>query len=72
MNRVKTLVNGYLAPGSYSLTWDGKDNSGSNVSSIDVNGYFTSDYDRYVVYLEGLYSANDSIDVYRMDILPNE
>ncbi len=38
--------------------------SGSNVSSIDVNGYFTSDYDRYVVYLEGLYSANDSIDVY--------
>ena len=38
--------------------------SGSNVSSIDVNGYFTSDYDRYVVYLEGLYSANDAIDVY--------
>ena len=32
-NRVKTLVDGYLAPGSYSLTWDGKDNSGSNVSS---------------------------------------
>ena len=38
--------------------------SGSNVSSIDINGYFSSTYDRYVVYLEGLYSANNSIDVY--------
>ena len=25
--------------------------SASNVSSVDVNGYFTADYDRYVIYL---------------------
>ena len=38
--------------------------SASNVASVDINGYFTADYDRYVIYLEGLYSANNSIDVY--------
>jgi len=39
--------------------------SASNVSSVDVNGYFTADYDRYVIYLEGVYgSASGGLDVY--------
>jgi len=39
--------------------------SASNVSSVDVNGYFTADYDRYVIFLEGVYgSASGGLDVY--------
>ncbi len=59
--------------GSGVLTWNAVSSdfvklastSGSNVSSIDVNGFFTADYDRYVVYLEGLYAGNSGgLDLY--------
>ncbi len=34
--------------------------SASNVASVDLNGYFTSDYDVYKVFIDGIYgSAND-------------
>ena len=32
-NKVKTLVNGFVTPGNYVLSWDGTDNTGNNVSS---------------------------------------
>tara|TARA_B100000900_G_scaffold75768_1_gene60643 strand:+ start:91 stop:3051 length:2961 start_codon:yes stop_codon:yes gene_type:complete len=32
-NKVKTLVNGFISPGNYSVTWDGTDNTGRSVSS---------------------------------------
>ena len=32
-NKVKTLVNGFVSPGNYSVTWDGTDNTGRSVSS---------------------------------------
>ena len=34
--------------------------SASNVTSVDLNGYFTSDYDNYVVYLDGIYASASS------------
>ena len=35
--------------------------SASNVSSVSLNGYFTSDYDIYKIFIEGLYgSSNDA------------
>ena len=32
-NKVKTLVNGFVTPGNYVVSWDGTDNTGNNVSS---------------------------------------
>ena len=32
-NRIKTLMNGFVTPGHYVVSWDGTDDNGSNVSS---------------------------------------
>jgi len=33
--------------------------SASNVSSVSLNGYFTSDYDVYKIFIDGVYGANN-------------
>ena len=34
--------------------------SASNVSSVDLNGYFTSSYDVYKVFIDGIYGSSNS------------
>ena len=36
------------------------DTSASNASSVDINGFFTSDYDTYILYLHGVYNQTTS------------
>ena len=36
------------------------DTSASNASSVDVDGFFTSDYDTYILYLHGLYNQTSA------------
>ena len=38
----------------------------SNVATVDLNGYFTSDYDVYIIYIDGLYgTVNDASTYFR-------
>ena len=36
----------------------------SNVATVDLNGYFTSDYDVYKVFLDGVYGATNDSGIY--------
>jgi hypothetical protein len=50
----------FATPASGSYTFLGE-TSASNVSSVSLNGYFTSDYDIYKIFIDGLYgSSNDA------------
>ena len=33
----------------------------SNVSSVSLNGYFTSDYDIYKIFIDGIYSSSNDV-----------
>jgi hypothetical protein len=50
----------FSSPSAGSFVFLGE-TSASNVSSVSLNGYFTSDYDIYKIFIEGLYgSSNDA------------
>ena len=36
----------------------------SNVASVDLNGYFTSDYDIYKIFIDGLYGSTNDVRVH--------
>ena len=46
-NRVKTLLNGFVTPGHYVMSWDGTDENGVSVSS-GVYIYTLSNSESYV------------------------
>jgi hypothetical protein len=51
--------NAWSTPAAGAFVYLGE-TSASNVATVDLNGYFTSTYDTYVIYLDGIYgSTND-------------
>jgi hypothetical protein len=49
----------FSSPSAGSLIYLGE-TSASNVATVDLNGFFTSTYDTYVIYFDGVYgSTND-------------
>ena len=46
----------FATPASGSYTFLGE-TTASNVATVDLNGYFTSDYDYYEIYLDGVYGS---------------
>jgi hypothetical protein len=54
-----TITNSGTATGFGALVFLGE-TTASNVATVDLNGYFTSDYDIYKIFIDGLYgSVND-------------
>jgi hypothetical protein len=52
----------FATPASGSFTFLGE-TTASNVATVDLNGYFTSDYDYYQIYIDGLYSSSNLADL---------
>jgi hypothetical protein len=48
----------YATPAAGSFTFLAE-TSASNVASVDLNGYFTSSYDYYQIYIDDIYTANN-------------
>ena len=48
----------FNSPSAGSYTFLGATGVQSNVASVDLNGFFTSDYDVYKIFLSGIYSAS--------------
>lgn len=53
----------YATPSSGSYVFLGE-TTATNVSTVDLNGYFTSDYDYYEIYLDGVYGASNQQPLY--------
>ena len=48
----------FATPASGSFTFLGE-TTASNVASVSLNGYFTSDYDIYKIFIDGVYGASE-------------
>jgi len=53
----------FATPSSGSYVFLGE-TSATNVATVDLNGYFTSDYDYYEIYLDGVYGSSNAQPVY--------
>jgi hypothetical protein len=53
----------FSTPSAGAFTFLGE-TSASNVATVDLNGYFTSSYDYYQIYLDDMYSATNAQDLH--------
>jgi hypothetical protein len=53
----------FSSPSAGSFVYLAETNA-SNVATVDLNGYFTSDYDVYIIYIDGLYGATNNASTY--------
>lgn len=53
----------FATPSSGSYVFLGE-TSATNVATVDLNGYFTSDYDYYEIYLDGVYGSSNAQPLY--------